>query len=131
MRAPKSARASQRKQAKAARKDIQAAHRYVQRCFRQFALFTRVELDAGAALVADHYHANQGDRSLAAKFLLITTALNDCSQGHQPSALKRYIFLPGNTEHFVRHFLADPFELSRHVSDQRMLALIETSRGLR
>jgi hypothetical protein len=108
---------------------METARAYVQRCFRQFSLFTRAELDAGAAVVADRYHANQADRTLAAKFLIITTAQSHCPEDFKPSALKRYLFLPGNTEHCVNYFLADQFRLSRLVNDDRMLALIAGSRG--
>lgn len=111
---------------KSARREIKAAQAYVKRCFRQFSLFTRAELDAGAAVVADRYDANQTDRTLAAKFLLITTAQSDCPEDFKPSALKRYFFLPGTTEQCVNHFLADRFSLSKHVSDERMLGLIES-----
>ncbi len=114
---------------KSARKDLKAAQAYVRRCFKQFSLFTRAELDAGAAVAADRYHANQADRTLAAKFLLITTAQSECPDDFKPSAIKRYFFLPGNTEHCVNHFLADRFSLSRHVSDERMLSLIENGRS--
>ncbi|WP_029001297.1 hypothetical protein [Azohydromonas australica] len=111
---------------KSARREIKAAQAYVKRCFRQFSLFTRAELDLGAAQVADRYQANQADRTLAAKLLLITTARSDCPEDFKPSAIKRYFFLPGTTEHCVNHFLADRFSLSRHVSDERMLGLIES-----
>lgn len=127
----KSARSSRQEAEKAAQKAIQAAQSYVRRSFKQFSLFTRAELDAGAAEVADHYFANQRNRTLAAKFLIITTALNDCPQGYQPSVIKRYFLLPGSTEHCIRQFLADDFDLSGYVSDRRMLALIETGRRRR
>ena len=125
----KRAKAGRKGHKKTARKDIKAAAAYVKRCFSQFSLFTRAELDAGAAVVADRFHANQADRTLAAKFLLITTAQSNCPEDFKPSALKRYFFLPGSTEHCVNHFLADRFTLSGHVSDERMLSLIGKGRG--
>ena len=126
--AAKRAKASAKRKA---RKEIKAATAYVRRCFRQLALFTKAELDAAAAAVADRYHANQRDRTLAAKFLLVTTAQTHCPQDFKPSAIKRYFFLPGSTEHWIKHFLADRFRLSGHVSDTRVLEMIETGRSAR
>lgn len=92
---------------------------------RQFKLYTRSELKAGADTVANAYQADLSDRALAAKFMIITTALKYCSRSSQPSPIKRYFFLPGDTRNCTRNFLYAPFDLPGSVSDGELLRLLK------
>lgn len=92
---------------------------------RQFRLYTRGELKAGADAVADAYQADLNDRTLAAKFMIITTALKHCSRSSKPPAIKRYFFLPGDTKNCTRNFLAAPLDLPASMSDGELLRLLK------
>jgi hypothetical protein len=97
---------------------------FVRHWFKQFKLYSHAELKAGAALVADAWEAHRADRALAAKFMLITTALKRCSRTARPSQLKRYFLLPGDTGNCTRHFLSAPFPLPDSISDAELLDLL-------
>jgi hypothetical protein len=106
----------------------EAAQAFFERWARQFKLFTRMELKAGEAAVAPACQADPTDRTLAAKFMLIGSALKRFSRSHEPSAIKRYFLLAGNTHNCTRNFIRDRFRLSEQVSDDTLLAMIKRGR---
>lgn len=98
---------------------------FARRWTRRFKLYTRSELKAAAATVADAYQADLSNRALAAKFMIVTTALKHCSRSFKPSPIKRYFFLPGDTNNCTRHFLSAPFELPDSVTDGELLRMLK------
>ena len=102
-----------------------AVQEFARHWMRQFKLYNRTELKAGAATVADAYQANLADRALATKFMVITTALKHCSRSAKPSLIKRYFLLPGDTRNCTRNFLLAPFELPGDMGDAELLRLLK------
>ena len=97
---------------------------FVNHWLDQFKLFTRSELKTAAAQVAAAYQANLGDRGLAVRFMIITTALKRSHKAPAPSVIKRLFFLWGGANQRLDKFLADPFVIPAIVSDAELMDII-------